>query len=161
MSKDYLIFYLDEKTYAINLEKVVKVYQIVNITPIPKGPEYLLGLINVHGQITPVVNLRYLLELKKRPLNLTDQLIIVKTEQMELAFVVDRVSDIIPAHDENSMTVDQILPDARFFELIIKDQDDFILAINPDVLLTRSEINKINKQIKREYEKITEKMAEN
>ena len=161
MTKDYLIFILDRKQYAINLENVIKVNQIVNISAIPKGPEYLLGLINVHGQITPVVNLRHLLGLKNRQMKLMDQLIIIKTRQLELAFVVDQVSDIIPAHDENSMPADHLLPEARFFELIIKDQNDFILAINPEALLTPNEMNKLNKQIKKEYEKIAKKMAQN
>ncbi len=156
MLNNYLIFKLGRKEYALNLKFVNQVAQIVEIVEIPNGPKYLLGLINVHGKITPVLNLRYLLNLKERAPKISDQLIILQTEQTALSILVDQVSDIIPAHQENSTSAQKILPDAQFFDVVIQDQEKFILGINPEALLSSAELTKINKKIRKEYDKITE-----
>ncbi|WP_081475067.1 chemotaxis protein CheW [Caldithrix abyssi] len=154
MTANYLVFKLGKNEYAIQLGYVKKVSQIVEISPIPKGPKNLIGLINVHGEITPVINLRYILGLKEREINLNDQLIIIESNKSGLAFVVDQVSQIVPAYDENSIPVQNIVPDAKFFERVIKEEEGFIYCINPDTLLTKSELQKINRKVKEEYEKI-------
>ncbi len=159
MTKDYLVFGLDQKEYAVQLQYVQKVSQIVEIAPIPRGPKSIIGLINVHGQITPVVNLRYLLGLAEKPFRLNDQLIIIQSSQTPLAIIVDHVSDIIPAHQENSLELEAIIPKTDLFETVIKENEHFILCLNPDALLSPNDLDYFNQNVKDEHDKIEFRIA--
>ena len=51
-------FNLDDQKYALFLSAVIRIIRVVEITSLPKAPEIVLGVINMHGQIIPVSNIR-------------------------------------------------------------------------------------------------------
>jgi len=75
--KDIIIFSLDEPRYALPLSLVERVVRIVEITPLPKAPDIVMGVINMHGQILPVINVRRRFNLPEREIRLEDQLIML------------------------------------------------------------------------------------
>ena len=72
----YVVFTLDGLFYAVSLSAVSRVIRAVEITPLPKAPPIVLGVINLGGRIIPVVNIRKRFLLPERELELTDQLIV-------------------------------------------------------------------------------------
>jgi len=73
-----VIFTLNEQRYGIPLGVVERVVRMVEITRLPSGPEFIQGVINVQGEIMPVLNLRRRFNLVERPVELSDQLIIIR-----------------------------------------------------------------------------------
>jgi hypothetical protein len=73
-----LVFSLDEPLYALPLSSVERVVPAVEITPLPKAPEFVLGVINVHGQVIPVMDIRQRLRLPTRPVGLEDRFILAR-----------------------------------------------------------------------------------
>ena len=73
-----VVFTLDERFYAIRLSAVSRVVRAVEITPLPKAPPIVIGVINLGGRIIPVVNIRRRFRLPERELELTDQLIVAQ-----------------------------------------------------------------------------------
>lgn len=57
-TKSYLEFSLGDGSYAVNLLKVREVIPVPEMTPIPKAPAHVCGLMNLRGQIIPVIDLR-------------------------------------------------------------------------------------------------------
>jgi len=55
---ELLPFHLDDQRFAVPLPASVRVERAVAITPLPKAPDIVMGIINFHGQIIPVVNIR-------------------------------------------------------------------------------------------------------
>ena len=53
-----VVFALDEPRYALPLSAVERVVRAVEITPLPKAPEIVLGVINMQGQVVPAVDIR-------------------------------------------------------------------------------------------------------
>jgi purine-binding chemotaxis protein CheW len=78
-SDQYVVFTLDEQRYALYLHAVVRVVRIVEITPLPQTPEVIRGVVNVQGQVIPVVDIRKRFQLPEREPELGDQLIIANT----------------------------------------------------------------------------------
>ena len=74
-SNQYVVFTLDEQRYALHLAAVERIIPVVEITPLPKAPDLVLGIINVGGQIIPVIDTRKRFRLPERELNLSDVLI--------------------------------------------------------------------------------------
>ncbi|MBF8302857.1 MAG: cheW40H-4 [Candidatus Dadabacteria bacterium] len=53
-----VVLTLDEQRYALHLSAVERIVRVVEVTPLPKAPEIVLGVVNVQGQIIPVINIR-------------------------------------------------------------------------------------------------------
>ena len=89
-----VLFSLEELRYALYLSDVVKVERAVEITPLPKAPQVVSGVINYHGEIIPVIDIRKLFRLPQRDIHLEDQFIIARTSQRLVVLVVDSVNGV-------------------------------------------------------------------
>ncbi|MBN2808405.1 MAG: chemotaxis protein CheW [Deltaproteobacteria bacterium] len=94
MSEPLLLFRLEKKCYAMPLPAVEQVVSVLDITSLPKGSEDLLGLINVQGEVLPVINLRRKLNLPERELELEDYFVFVRDDAGSFAMVVDGIEGI-------------------------------------------------------------------
>ncbi|MCP4349993.1 MAG: hypothetical protein GY795_31320 [Desulfobacterales bacterium] len=90
----YFIFSLEEMYYAMALPTVERVLRAVELIPVAKMPESVLGLINVKGKIIPVVNIRKQLGLPDRKMDVDDRIIISQRSEQTIAFIVDEVEGI-------------------------------------------------------------------
>ena len=70
----YLVFTIDEERYAMALSAVEKVIRTVELTSLPKAPEFLLGLINMKGKAIPVLDIRKRYNLPDREIRLDDRM---------------------------------------------------------------------------------------
>ncbi len=154
MKKVYLGFELNHKIFGVSVEKVLRVSQIVEITPIPQAPSSILGIINFMGQVVPVVDLRKRLNLSEKPLSLTDYLIIVQTAHQTVGFTAESIIGLIPAYHENDVPLKDILQNSPVIERVIKENDRFILIIDSEKLLNRQEVQKVQKLVDTQHDKI-------
>jgi purine-binding chemotaxis protein CheW len=109
-SNQLVVFTLEEQRYALYLSAVERIVRMVEITPLPKAPEIVFGVINVQGQVIPVVNIRKRFRLPEQELNLTDQLVIAHTSRLTVALVVDSVSSILECAEQEVIAAEKILP---------------------------------------------------
>ena len=65
ISQNFLAFYLNEKNYAFPILKVNEVIVLPEITPMPKTPNYMRGVMNLRGQIIPIIDLRLALTMEE------------------------------------------------------------------------------------------------
>ncbi len=96
----YLIFSIDDKKLAMELELIEQVYSAVEVTPLVGAPDTILGLINVHGAIIVVLNVRKKLGLRERSIELSDQILVANLDDRQLALLVDEVVEVLhaPSH---------------------------------------------------------------
>lgn len=101
----YLSFFLSEEEYGIEILKVVEIIGMMNITPVPKTPEFIEGIINLRGKVTPVMDLRLKFGMEAKEHTNETVIIIVQAVGIEMGIIVDKVSEVldIPAEQiENS-----------------------------------------------------------
>src|SRR5277367_233894 len=67
-----VVFDLEEQRYALRLSAVEQVVRAVEITPLPKAPEIIRGVVNVHGRVVPVYHIRARFRLPEREIDLSD-----------------------------------------------------------------------------------------
>lgn len=139
MKKSLIVFSLDDQRYALRLSAVERIVRVVDITPLPQAPEIVLGVINVRGQVTPVVNLRRRFRLPERDINLSDHLIIAHTARRAVALLVDAVLDVMECWEEDTTAADRILPDLPYVEGVVKLEDGLMLIHNLDTVLSLEE----------------------
>ena len=138
-SRQILLFTLGEPRYALNLSAVERVVQAVEIMPLPKAPPFVLGVINVQGEVIPVVDIRQCFGLPSHEINLNDQFILARTSQRRVALVVDSVSGIRAFKERELVAAEQVLPGAEFIHGVAKLDGALVLICDLDQILTFGE----------------------
>ena len=123
-----VVFNLDEQRFALPFSDVTRIIRVVEITNLPEAPEVVLGVINIQGQIVPVINLRERFRLPKREISLSDQFIIAHTSERSVALLVDAVTDVIECSERHITISGEILPGMKeYIEGVARLEDDIIL----------------------------------
>jgi purine-binding chemotaxis protein CheW len=82
-------FRLSQETYGIESEFVREVYPLKDLTPLPCTPSFVLGIVNVRGQILSIVNLKKFFKLPETGLGDLNKIIILRGEMMEFGILAD------------------------------------------------------------------------
>lgn len=93
---EVLEFGLSEETYAFELECVREIGALVELTPLPAVPEFILGITSMHGEIMAVVDLRKFFGLPERGLHDSRQVIVLQSTDMEFGVLAERVAGVRP-----------------------------------------------------------------
>jgi len=134
-----LVFKLENWQCALPISIVEKAYRAVAVTPLPELPDIILGLIDVHGSLLPVVNIRKRFHLPEKKLVPSDQLIVACTRKRQVALVVDSIVDVIECADTDIVPSGTILPGLDPVEGVIKTGSGMILVHDLDRFLSLEE----------------------
>lgn len=91
----YLTFQLMNEQYGVAIETVREINQFGEITPVPKTPEYVKGVMNLRGKIIPVVNLRVKFGMSSKETNRDTCIIVIDSEIGQVGMIVDSVKEVI------------------------------------------------------------------
>jgi purine-binding chemotaxis protein CheW len=132
-------FFLDDHCYALPLDVVERVIPAVEITPLPKAPEIVLGLINIRGKIIPVLNIRRRFRLPDRETELTDHFILADSSKRLVALPADSVSGVIQISDAVMTEPMDILPKLEYVAGVVKLKDGLLLIHDLERFLSLEE----------------------
>ena len=140
ISSQYFVFGLEDQRYAMSLGAVLKVIRAVEFTFLPEAPENLLGLINLGGEIIPVLDIRKRFHLPNREIDLNDRIVICKGAARTIAFVADVVEGVVEFAPEELDEAVHILPEMdHYIEGVGKLNDDTVLIYDLDSLFSIEE----------------------
>jgi len=146
-SNSLVIFTLDKQRYALPLHAAQRVVRMVAITPLPNAPDIILGVVNFHGQVIPVINVRSRFRLPERAIALTDQLVFARTARRPVALVVDTVLDVIANAEQKLIAPETILPKIAYVEGVVKLSDGLILIHDLDAFLSLEEESTLDRAL--------------
>lgn len=95
----YVTFFLGGEEYGLEILKVQEIIGMMPITPVPRTPIYMLGVINLRGKIIPVVDLRRKLAMETAEQTEETCVIVVNANAVEVGVVVDKVSEVLSIAD--------------------------------------------------------------
>ena len=99
VQQQYLTFFLADEEYAVNIQKVKEIIEYSSVTKVPKMPRWIRGVINLRGNVVPVVDLAVRFGLDERPTTKTTCIVIVEvqqdTENTIIGVIADAVNQVI------------------------------------------------------------------
>ena len=137
-------FLLNEQRYALFLSAVERIVRAVEVTALPKAPEIVLGVVNMRGQIIPVINVRKRFHLPGKEIDLSDQFLIAHTSTRIVGLAVDAVLGVIERAAEEVISVQKIVPGIEYVVGIVRLQDGMILIHDLDKFLSLDEERVLN-----------------
>ena len=140
-SLQYFVFALEDQRYALALAAVLRVIRAVELTYLPEAPENLVGLLNLGGEIVPVLNIRKRFHLAHHDVDIDDRVVICKAGARTVAFMADEVVGVVELASEEVDEAVRILPDmAPFIEGVGKLNDHTVLIYDLNRLFSIQEI---------------------
>jgi purine-binding chemotaxis protein CheW len=146
-SEFLIIFTLDDQRYALPLPAADRVVRMVAITPLPKAPDIVLGVVNFQGRIIPVINVRRRFCLPEREIALTDQLVVAHTGRRHVALVADAVLEVIACAAQSLIATEDIVPKVKYVDGVVKLIDGLILIHDLDKFLSLEEEDSLDQAL--------------
>ena len=138
-SNQLVMFTLDDQRYALRLSSVEQIVRMVEITPLPKAPEIVLGVVNIRGRVVPVFHIRKRFRLPERDIELSDHLIVARTKRRTVALVADAVIGVDARAEEELAAVEPIYPGLEYVEGVVKLDDGLVFIHDLDTFLSLDE----------------------
>jgi purine-binding chemotaxis protein CheW len=136
-----VVFTLDEERYALPLDSVERIVRAAAVTPLPKAPEIVFGIIAVRERIIPVVNVRKRFRLPEREIGPADQFIIARARSLTVALAVDTARNVMELPEAGAVAPDAIMTGMEYVAGVAKTADGMVLIHDLDAFLSLAEEN--------------------
>lgn len=95
---EFLGFYLEKELFGVPLREVVEISKLLPIVPVPFSSPLILGVINVRGEILPVIDLKTILRLRKEKEE--ERVVLVESPKGKVGILVDEVVGVVRIEEE-------------------------------------------------------------
>ncbi len=142
-----LTFSLGSEAYGLSILKVKEIIGMMHITPVPRTPDFVKGVINLRGKIIPVMDLRAKFGMEEKPYDERTCIVVVefvvKNTQRLLGVVVDMVSEVV------SVTENDVEPppqygtrvDNNYILGMGKIKDKVVIIIDIDAIFVQDDFS--------------------
>jgi len=100
-TKQFVIFRLDNEEYGIDILRVKEIKEMMGITRVPKAAHFVRGVINLRGEVIPVIDLRVKFGLPEGKESENTRIIIVSVDDITVGLIVDTSSEVIEISSES------------------------------------------------------------
>ena len=140
-----ILFTLNDSLYGIPIEKVSEINRLEDITPLPKAPQFIEGVINLRGNVVPVIDLRKRFGMEQVERTNKNKIIILLINKRLFGIIVDSVHEVLTLAGEN---IEPSLPTASglkadFINSIGRYQDKLIIILEISRIISSSEDIKV------------------
>src|SRR5262245_60266968 len=105
-----LTFRLEGQEYGLPVTEVAQIIEMVTLSHLPQAPFAIQGLINLHGKIVAVMDLRLRFGLPFQPYSLHTPIILVNLKEQKLGLIVDTVEEVVEISAADLESSDMIIP---------------------------------------------------
>lgn len=145
-----VVFRLDEQRYALPLAVVERIVRAAEVTPLPKAPPAVIGVIDIEGRVLPVLDLRQRFRLPEREIIPADQFLIAQTAQRTVALLIDEAQGVFERQLSEIIAVDRIAPGLEHVQGVIKLADGLVLIQDLESFLSLEEARVLEEAMSQE-----------
>ncbi|WP_111976668.1 chemotaxis protein CheW [Algibacillus agarilyticus] len=137
----WVTFKLDEETYGINVMQVQEVLRYSEIAPVPGAPDYVLGIINLRGNVVTVIDTRSRFGLPSTEVSDNTRIVIIEAEKQVIGILVDSVAEVVYLRASEIDTAPNVGTDesARFIQGVSNRDGELLILVDLNKLLSDEE----------------------
>ena len=130
-------FYVGEALCGMDILKVQEINKLIEMTRVPKAPEYVLGILNLRGEIVTIIDLGKKLGLKSTEINNKTRNIIVNSNGEHIGLMVEQISDVVQAEWEKveAPPANIGIIQGKYFTGVFKTKDHLIGILDVEKVL--------------------------
>lgn len=137
----WVTFRLDGETYGINVMQVQEVLRYSEIAPVPGAPSYVLGIINLRGNVVTVIDTRHRFGLPAGEVTDNTRIVIIETDNHVIGIMVDSVAEVVYLNQSEIESAPNVGNEesAKFIQGVCHKNDELLILIDLNKLLTHEE----------------------
>ena len=145
-TNQYLTFMLGEETFAANVIYIREVLEVLPITKVPRTPKFILGVVNVRGNVVPVIDMRLKFDMAAPETTADSAIIVIEIyfddEPVTVGALVDAVNEVLEIEKDKIEKPPRIgmRISNEIIEGIGKREDEFIIILNMNRLFAPDEL---------------------
>ena len=137
----WVTFQLEEETYGINVMQVREVLRHTEIAPVPGAPDYVLGIINLRGNVVTVIDTRSRFGLMQGEISDNTRIIVIESERQVIGILVDSVAEVVYLRSSEIDTTPSVGTEesAKFIQGVSNREDKLLILLDLNKLLSEDE----------------------
>lgn len=142
----FVIFKLGEERYAVDILNVGGISEFRDVTKVPNAPYFIDGIINLRGDIIPIVSLKKRFNIPEKAVDSDTRIIINNIRGKDIGFVVDEASQVIKIDDADIEDAPDIVKgaDRQYISGVGKVNDQIVILLNLEKILSEEEQKAVN-----------------
>ena len=142
----WVTFRLEEETYGINVMQVQEVLRYTEIAPVPGAPDYVLGIINLRGNVVTVIDTRARFGLSSGDVSDQSRIVIIESDKQVVGILVDSVAEVVYLKTSEIDSAPNVGTDesAKFIQGVSNRSGELLILVDLNKLMTDEEWDEIS-----------------
>jgi purine-binding chemotaxis protein CheW len=138
-------FTLEDETYGIDVMQVQEVLREVEVAPVPGAPHYVLGIINLRGNVVSVIDARTRFGLPTKESDDMTRIIVIEAQQQIIGILVDSVAEVVDIDRKDIDTAPNVgnSETAKYIDGVVSRGDNLLILVDLNKLLSEEEWGEI------------------
>lgn len=139
--QQYVTFKLDQETYGLNVMQIQEVLRHTEIAPVPGAPDYVMGIINLRGNVVTVIDTRRRFGLSDADVTDATRIVVLEAESQVIGILVDSVAEVVYLRQSEIETAPNVGNEesARFIQGVCNKNGELIILVEFEKMLTDEE----------------------
>lgn len=139
-TKLYLQLFVGNNRFALSVKDVIAIVPVVSLHEVPKSPEYLVGILNYHGDSVPVIDVRALLAGTKSDNRLSTRIVVIKFDSGKqdlrlIGLMAEKLTEVTRVDESEFKTSGVQNNDARYLGDVVTDERGILQRLKVSELL--------------------------
>ena len=137
----WVTFRLENEKYGINVMQVQEVLRVTEIAPVPGAPNYVLGIINLRGNVVTVIDTRSRFGLMSTEMDDSTRIVIIEAEEQVVGILVDSVAEVVDLKASEIETAPNVGTEdsAKFIQGVASHDNELLILVDLNKLLSDDE----------------------
>jgi len=142
----WVTFRLENEKYGINVMLVQEVLRVTEIAPVPGAPDYVLGIINLRGNVVTVIDSRKRFGLRAKEMDDSTRIVIIESENQVVGILVDSVAEVVDIRASEIEQAPNVGTDesAKFIQGVSSIDGELLILVDLNKLLTDEQWAEMN-----------------
>ena len=141
----WVTFRLENEKYGINVMRVQEVLRMTEIAPVPGAPDYVLGIINLRGNVVTVIDTRKRFGLVEKEADDATRIVIIEAENQVVGILVDSVAEVAELRGSEIETAPNVGNDesSKYIQGVSNQQQELLILVDVNKLLDEEEWDEV------------------
>lgn len=137
----WVIFRLADESYGVNVVQVREVLRIAEIAPVPGAPDYVMGIINLRGNVVTVIDARKRFNLPVKALDEASRIMIIEADGQIIGLLVDSVAEVVRLRAAEIESVPNVGngDSANYIQGVMNRADELLILLDLNKFLNDDE----------------------
>ncbi len=134
-------FRLQDESYGINVMQVQEVLRVSEIAPVPGAPMYVLGIINLRGNVVTVIDTRTRFGLSTAEIEDSSRIVIIESDKQVVGILVDSVAEVVELRSSEVDSAPNVGNEesSRYIQGVATKDENLLIVVDLNKLLTDEE----------------------